>query len=74
MLTVLFLSLGCYGASLLKAESKFTNFLNEGTYLRKYFDINSERYPNGGFTGWVYVAENPDVQKYIKEINDMIKE
>ena len=66
--------MGCYGASLLKAEFKFTEFLNDGTYLKRYFDTSSERYPDGGITGWIYVAENPEVQKYIKEINDMVLE
>ena len=74
VLTTLFLALGCYGASLLKAEFKFTEFLNDGTYLKRYFDTSSERYPDGGITGWIYVAENPEVQKYIKEINDMVLE
>ena len=71
VLTALFLCLGSYGVSLLKAEFKFTAFLNEGTYLREYFDISSIRYPNGGATGFIYVAEKPDVQKYIKEMNEM---
>ena len=63
-----------YGVSLLKAEFKFTVFLNEGTYLREYFDVNVEQYPNGGISGEIYVAEKPNIHLYIKEIEDMLIE
>ena len=74
ILTVSLVGLCGYGVSQLKAEFKFTVFLNEGTYLREYFDINSEQFPDGGISGQIYVAEKPNVHKYMEEIGTMIDE
>ena len=74
VLTLSLLGLCAYGVSELKAEFKFTVFLNEGTYLREYVDINEEKFPNGGINGEVYVANKANVHKYIKELHTMIEE
>ena len=58
----------------MKAEFKFTVFLNEGTYLREYFDINEEQFPNGGINGEIYVAEKPNFHQYMKEIHTLVNE
>ena len=72
--TLSLLGLCAYGVSQLKAEFKFTVFLNEGTYLREYFDINAEKFPNGGINGEIYVAEKTNFYKHLTEIDAMIKE
>ena len=68
------LSVAAYGVSELKAEFKVTVFLNEGTYLREYFDVNAEKFPGRGINGDIYVAESPNVHQNIKEIMALIDE
>ena len=74
ILTSTFLGLSCYGASQLSAEFDFNVFLNEGTYLREYFDMSAEKFPDGGSYGEIYVAEKPNVHQYITEIQTMLDE
>ena len=72
VLTVILLSIGSYGLSQLKAEFKFEWFLDEGTYLRNFFDINSERYQSG-ISGTIWVAEKPEIYKKIAELDTLIE-
>lgn len=71
IITVIFLILAIYGVSQLEAEFKFEWFLDEGTYLRNFFDISSERY-DGGVSGTIWVAEKPDIHKKIEELDTLI--
>ena len=71
-MTLSFLGLGIYGASQLTAEFKFEWFLNEGTYLRDYFDISAERYQSG-VSGKIWVAEKPEIYKKIKELDVLLQ-
>ena len=71
IITVIFLTFAIYGVSQLEAEFKFEWFLDEGTYLRNYFEINSERY-DSGVSGTIWVAEKPDIHKKIKELDELI--
>ena len=50
-LSVILLSVGIYGATQLNAEFNFMVFLNEGTYLREFFDTSTEVFPNKGIFG-----------------------
>ena len=72
VLTVILLSIGSYGLSQLKAEFKFEWFLDEGTYLRTFFDINSERYQSG-ISGTIWVAEKPEIYKKIAELDTLME-
>ena len=72
--TLALLSSAAYGLSELKAEFKFTVFLDQGTYLRNYFDVNAEVFPNRGISGTIYVAEKENVHQLIPEIMAMIEE
>ena len=71
IITVIFLIVAIYGVSQLEAEFKFEWFLDEGTYLRNFFDISSERY-DGGVSGTIWVAEKPDIHKKIEELDTLI--
>jgi hypothetical protein len=72
--TVLILSLGIFGITQLKAEFKFTWFLESGTYLRNFFDEMESRFPSFGFGGDIWVAEHPDIHTKIKELDTLINE
>ena len=74
MLTLSLFGFCAYGVSQLKAEFKFIVFLNKGNYLREYFDIYMERFDNAGIDGDIYVAEKPEIHKYMKELETMINE
>ena len=74
VLTLSVVGLCAYGVSQLKAEFKFTVFLNEGTYLREYFDVKEEKFPNGGINGEIYVAEKPNFHQDMEEILAMLNE
>ena len=72
VMTVTFLCVGCFGLVKLKTEFKFEWFLEEGTYLRTFFDVSSERY-EAGFNGAIWVAENPKLYQKINEINTLVE-
>ena len=74
ILTLSLVGISAYGVSQLKAEFKFTVFLNEGTYLREYFDVNEEKFPNGGIYGEIYVAEKPNFHQDMEQILAMLNE
>ena len=74
ILTLSLVGLSAYGVSQLKAEFKFTVFLNEGTYLREYVDVNEEKFPNGGIYGEIYVAEKPNFHQDMEQILAMLNE
>ena len=74
VLTLSLVGLSAYGVSQLKAEFKFTVFLNEGTYLREYFDVNEEKFPNGGIYGEIHVAEKPNFHQDMEQIVAMLNE
>ena len=78
MVTILFtLSLvgfSSYGMTLLKVEFKSTDYLNEGTYLKEFFDSYAEQFPNGGISGNIYLAEKPNFYQYMEEIIAMLNE
>ena len=74
VLTLSLFGLCAYGVSQLKVEFKFIEFLNKGTYLREYYDIYMERFDDAGIDGDIYVAEKPEIHKYIKELHTMINE
>ena len=69
---MILLALGSYGVSQLHAEFRYEWFLEDGTYLRSYYDYSRERYPNG-MRGTIWVAEKPNIHTEIKEINELIK-
>ena len=75
IVTLILLTLGSYGISQLRAEFRYEWFLEDGTYLRSYYDYSRERYPNG-MRGTIWVAEKPDgpdIHTEINEINELIK-
>jgi len=72
-ITALLASLGGYGLSLLQTEFKFEWFIDEGTYLRDFFEVTSERFPSGGISGEIWVAEVPDIHQKYNELNELIK-
>ena len=74
ILTLCLFGLCVYGVSQLKVEFNFIVFLNKGTYLREYVDIYLERFDDGGIDGDIYVAEKPEIHKYMKELHTMINE
>ena len=74
VLTLSLVGLCSYGVSQLKAEFKFTVFLNEGTYLREFFDVKEVKFPNGGINGEIYVAEKPNFHQDMEEILAMLNE
>ena len=70
VLTLIFVALGCYGISQLHAEFRYEWFLEDGTYLRSFFDISRERYPSG-ISGTIWVADIPFHSK-INELDALI--
>jgi predicted RND superfamily exporter protein len=74
ILTLSLVGLSAYGVSQLKAEFNFNVFLNEGTYLREYVDVNEEKFPNGGIYGEIYVAEKPNFHQDMEQILAMLNE
>ena len=74
ILTLSLVGLSAYGVSQLKAEFNFNVFLNEGTYLREYVDVNEEKFPNGGINGEIYVAEKPNFHQDMEQILAMLNE
>ena len=48
-----------------------SRYIDEGTYLRDYFDVNKEYYPSSGLSAKIYVAEIPNFNKAMKGIQAM---
>ena len=70
IVTLILLTLASYGVSQLHAEFRYEWFLEDGTYLRSFFDISRERYPSG-ISGTIWVADIPFHSK-INELDALI--
>ena len=74
VVTCTFLGIGLYGMSKLEAEFNMKLFLPDGTYLREYFDVSEDKFPGGGISGKIYVANVSNVHQYMEELKNMVDE
>ena len=44
-------------------------YIKEGTYLRRYFEINSEYFPLAGIDGKVYIADLDNFEARLQSIS-----
>ena len=71
IVTLILVVLGSYGISQLHAEFRYEWFLEDGTYLRSFYDYSRERYPNG-ISGAIWVADVPDIHTKLSKTNALI--
>ena len=74
LFTLSLVGFSSYGMSLLKAEFKSTDYLNDGTYLKEFFDSYAEQFPNGGISGNIYLGKKTNFYQYMEEISAMLNE
>ena len=74
VVTLSLVGLSSYGISLLKAEFKAINYVNKGTYIREFYDLYAEKFPNVGISGDIYLVQKPNFHQYMEETIDMLNE
>ena len=73
MLTILFASIATYGVSQIESEFDLKWFLEEGSYVRTFFDNLEKYFPNSGMTGQVYIANVQDYHAHMDDVSNLAK-
>ena len=73
LLTALLFGLGLFGTLTLETDFDYSEWVEEGTYLRNYFDENAKHFPSNGDSASVYTTAL-DYHTDLKALDEMINE